>query len=166
MTENPKVTPALVGPMNVELFGRTVELDERYVAAPEGELREQLAEFAAGQRRTFELPVRLPDGFAGEVMAEMRAIPYGETRTYGELADALDTAPVAVGQACGRNPVPLVVPCHRVVGADSLGGYSAGDGPALKRRLLELEGARESRWYSETAGQLSGVYSNSFGHNN
>ena len=87
----------------------------------------------------------LAEGFAGEVMAEMQAIPCGETRTYGRIADALDTAPVAVGRACGANPVPLVVPCHRVVGADSLGGYSAGDGLALKRRLLDLEDAPRSR---------------------
>jgi methylated-DNA-[protein]-cysteine S-methyltransferase len=73
-------------------------------------------------------------------MAAMAAIPYGETSTYGDLAQELDTAPVAVGTACSRNPVPLVVPCHRVVGVDSLGGYSAGDGLALKERLLELEG--------------------------
>ncbi|WP_137287462.1 methylated-DNA--[protein]-cysteine S-methyltransferase [Halorussus salinisoli] len=125
--------------MNVELFGRTVGLDATYVTASESDLREQIAEYAAGQRRTFDLSVHPPDGFAGDVMAEMQAIPYGETRTYGDLAEALDTAAVAVGQACGKNPVPVVVPCHRVVGTDSLGGYSAGDGVALKRRLLELE---------------------------
>ncbi|WP_128475782.1 methylated-DNA--[protein]-cysteine S-methyltransferase [Halorussus pelagicus] len=129
--------------MHAELFGRTVELDADSVAASEDEIRAQVAEYAAGERREFDLSVALADGFAGEVMAKMRAIPYGETRTYGEIADALDSAPVAVGRACGANPVPLVVPCHRVVGVDSLGGYSAGDGPALKRRLLELEGARE-----------------------
>jgi methylated-DNA-[protein]-cysteine S-methyltransferase len=129
--------------MHVELFGRRVELDADSVAASEDEIRAQVAEYAAGERRAFDLPVALADGFAGEVMAEMRAIPYGETRTYGDIAEALDSAPVAVGRACGANPVPLVVPCHRVVGADSLGGYSAGDGPALKRRLLELEGSRE-----------------------
>ncbi|NEU57157.1 methylated-DNA--[protein]-cysteine S-methyltransferase [Halorussus sp. MSC15.2] len=125
--------------MNVGVLGRTVELDAGRVAIPEDELRAQVGEYVAGDRQTFDASVALPDGFVGDVMAEMRAIPYGETRTYGELADALDTAPVAVGQACGKNPVPLVVPCHRVVGAESLGGYSAGDGPALKRRLLELE---------------------------
>ncbi|MFC4450248.1 methylated-DNA--[protein]-cysteine S-methyltransferase [Halorussus aquaticus] len=125
--------------MNVGVFGRTVELDAGRVAVSEAELRAQVGEYVAGDRRTFDVSVALPDGFVGDVMAEMRAIPYGETRTYGELADALDTAPVAVGQACGKNPVPLVVPCHRVVGAESLGGYSAGDGPALKRRLIEHE---------------------------
>jgi len=127
--------------MNVEVFGRTVELDANHVAASEAEIREQVAEYVAGERRAFDLPVDPVEGFAGEVMAEMQKIPYGETRTYGEIAAALDTAPVAVGRACGENPVPLVVPCHRVVGADSLGGYSAGDGTALKKELLELEGA-------------------------
>jgi len=129
--------------MNVELFGRTVELDASRIDASDSaaSIREQVREYAAGERRAFDLRVALPDGFTGAVMAEIQAIPYGETRTYGEIAEALDTAPVAVGRACGTNPVPLVVPCHRVVGADSLGGYSAGDGLALKERLLALEGA-------------------------
>jgi len=76
-------------------------------------------------------------------MRAMAAIPSGETRTYGDLADSLDTAPVAVGGACGRNPVPLAVPCHRVVGATTLGGFSLDcQRPlAVKRRLLEHEGA-------------------------
>jgi methylated-DNA-[protein]-cysteine S-methyltransferase len=139
--------------MHVELLDRTVELDAERVEAPADEIRAQIAEYAAGERRAFDLPVALPSGFAGEVAAEMRAIPYGETRTYGEVADDLDTAAVAVGRACGTNPVPLVVPCHRVVGADSLGGYSAGDGLPFKRRLLELEGASVGR---EGCGQSDG----------
>lgn len=125
--------------ITVELFGRSLELDATRIDAPEGELRRQIAEYAAGDRHEFDLSVELADGFTGEVMAAMQAIPYGETRTYGELAAELDTAPVAVGNACGKNPVPLVVPCHRVVGVDSLGGYSAGDGVAFKERLLEFE---------------------------
>ena len=127
-------------PMTVELFGQQVELDAARIDAPEVEIETQIAEYAAGRRREFDLPVACPDGFTGEVVAAMAEIPYGETRTYGEVAAELDTAPVAVGNACGRNPVPLVVPCHRVVGADSLGGYSAGDGLALKEQLLDLEG--------------------------
>lgn len=125
--------------MNVELFGSTIELDASRIDASEAEIRQQIGEYAAGERRAFDLSVQFADGFTGEVMAAMSEIPYGETRTYGDLAAELDTAPVAVGSACGRNPVPLVVPCHRVVGADSLGGYSAAGGVALKERLLELE---------------------------
>jgi len=131
--------------MNVEVFGDSVKLDAGRIDAPDDEVRAQVAEYVAGDRREFDLPVALRDGFIGTVMTEMQAIPHGETRTYGELADALDTAPVAVGSACARNPVPLVVPCHRVVAADGLGGYTAGDGTALKERLLAHEGAVSPR---------------------
>ena len=126
--------------MKVELLGSTVEIDESSVAEPADEIRRQVGEYVAGERRTFELSVEFPDGLPGDVMAAMSRIPYGETRTYGDLAADLETAPVAVGGACGRNPVPVVVPCHRVVGSDGgLRGYSAADGVTTKRRLLELE---------------------------
>lgn len=126
--------------MNVTVFGTTIELDESAVTESPREIRAQVAAYERGDRRTFDLHVAFPPGMVGEVMAAMTEIPYGETRTYGELAAALETAPVAVGQACGRNPVPIVVPCHRVVGSDGgLGGYSAADGVATKRRLLEFE---------------------------
>lgn len=131
--------------MNVEVRGRTVEIDEARIDASEREIREQVAAYDAGDRRTFDLSVEMSDDFVGSVMDAMAAIPYGEVRTYGELATELDTAPVAVGGACGRNPVPIVVPCHRVVGADSLGGYSAADGLALKEELLALEDATVER---------------------
>ena len=72
----------------------------------------------------------------------MSAIPYGKVRSYGDLAKALDTAPRAVGTACGRNPIPILIPCHRVVGASGhLTGYSGGDGLASKQFLLDLEQA-------------------------
>lgn len=126
--------------MHVELFGYEMEIDETYVEAPPAEIRRQVSEYAAGDRRTFDLDVAYPDGFGGEVMRAMAEIPYGETRTYGAIAADLDTAPVAVGQACGRNPVGVVVPCHRVVGADGgLHGFSADGGVAFKRRLLAHE---------------------------
>lgn len=127
--------------MNVEVCGETFEIDAAQIDAREAEIRAQVAEYAAGDRKTFDLSVTVPDDFGGAVMNQMLAIPYGETRTYGEVAAKLDTAPVAVGQACGANPVPVVVPCHRVVGADSLGGYSASGGLDAKERLLALEGA-------------------------
>lgn len=129
--------------MNVDVCGETFEIDAAQIDAPEAEIRAQVAEYAAGDRRTFDLPVTIPDDFGGAVMNQMLSIPYGETRTYGDVAAELDTAPVAIGQACGANPVPVVVPCHRVVGADSLGGYSASGGLDAKERLLALEGALE-----------------------
>jgi methylated-DNA-[protein]-cysteine S-methyltransferase len=69
----------------------------------------------------------------------MRAIPYGETRTYGDLAHATDSGPRAIGRACGRNPIPIIVPCHRVLARGSLGGYSGGAGLPTKQWLLGLE---------------------------
>ncbi len=127
--------------MFVSLWEWQSELDGSLVAASPDEIRRQVCEYADGDRREFDLDVSYPDTFTGRVMAAMAEIPRGETRTYGDLADALDTAPVAVGQACGRNPVPIVVPCHRVVSADGLGGYSSGgnDRLGLKKRLLDLE---------------------------
>jgi methylated-DNA-[protein]-cysteine S-methyltransferase len=128
--------------MRVELFGTTIGIDESVVTESEGEIRRQVGEYERGDRREFDLRIEFPDDLTGEVMREMDEIPYGETRTYGALAEGLGTHPVAVGGACGRNPVPVVVPCHRVVGSDgSLRGYSAADGVATKRRLLDLEAA-------------------------
>ncbi len=108
----------------------------------------QLREYLAGQRHTFDLPLDLAplEPRTGAVLAAMRTIGYGETVTYGELARRSGTGlPArAVGSIMGANPVPLVIPCHRVVAADGLGGYSGGDpgrGLATKRWLLELEGA-------------------------
>lgn len=126
--------------MNVDILESTIEIDETAVAESPAVIREQVREYERGDRRAFDLTVATPAGITGEVMAAMADIPYGETRTYGEIAAELGTAAVAVGQACARNPVPLVVPCHRVVGSDGgLGGYSAADGVATKRRLLDLE---------------------------
>jgi O-6-methylguanine DNA methyltransferase len=98
--------------------------------------------YLAGGPDATGLPVVLPEvGFATRVWRHLRRIPLGQVRTYGGVARALrrPRAARAVGQACGRNPVPLIVPCHRVVAADRrLGGFSAG--LAVKRALLELEG--------------------------
>jgi len=100
----------------------------------------QLAEFFAGRRHDFDLklaPARTP--FQQRVRDAMRRIPYGQTRSYGELAHDAGGAPRAIGQACGANPLPLVVPCHRVVGAAGPGGYSGGKGLETKQFLLSLE---------------------------
>lgn len=101
----------------------------------------ELGEYLAGTREAFELPVATHgDEFSERVWALLRTIPYGRTTTYGALAEQLGNPRLAqrVGQAVGRNPVSIVVPCHRVVGAGgSLTGYAGG--LDRKRRLLELE---------------------------
>ena len=126
--------------MDVQVFGGGLDIDEAHVEEPPAEIRRQVREYERGERREFDLTVRYPETFGGRVMRAMAEIPYGETRTYGDLAADLDTAPIAVGGGCGRNPVPLVVPCHRVVASDgSLRGYSAPGGLPLKRRLLDHE---------------------------
>lgn len=101
----------------------------------------QLEEYFAGERTAFDLPLEL-DGttFQKEVWAELSRIPYGETISYGELARRVGRpkGPRAVGQANGKNPIPIVVPCHRVLATNGLGGY--GGGLTLKRSLLAVEG--------------------------
>jgi methylated-DNA-[protein]-cysteine S-methyltransferase len=109
--------------------------------AASADVAEQLAEYFAGERTAFDLPLRA-DGneLQRAVWGLMGRIPYGETRSYGQLARALGDRSLAqaVGTACGRNPLPVVVPCHRVVGADGdLVGF--GGGLARKRFLLDLE---------------------------
>jgi methylated-DNA-[protein]-cysteine S-methyltransferase len=105
------------------------------------EAGEQLAEYLAGTRRSFDLPLAARgDEFQQRVWALVRDIPYGQTRSYGELAAELadGTLPQEVGQAVGRNPLSVIVPCHRVVGRNGqLTGYAGG----LKRKrfLLQLE---------------------------
>lgn len=101
----------------------------------------QLAEYFAGTRREFDLPIAISPGLTGRVMRALLAIPFGETRTYGELARAVGASARAVGQACGANPLPILVPCHRVLAAGGLGGYSAPSGIETKVALLRLEGA-------------------------
>ncbi|MFB6094940.1 MAG: methylated-DNA--[protein]-cysteine S-methyltransferase [Halodesulfurarchaeum sp.] len=139
--------------MELQVLGGRVEIDESPLDVAATEVRRQIRGYERGDRREFALQVTFPDSFTGRVMRAMAEIPYGETRTYGELASVLDTAPVAVGQGAGRNPVPIVVPCHRVVAADALGGYSAAGGQALKRRLLEHEGALGNQQARAPAGQ-------------
>lgn len=102
---------------------------------------EQVTEWFAGSRRAFELPTAPAEGFAADMRAAMLAISFGETRTYGEIARDLGVSAQAVGQGCGANPLPLIVPCHRVLGAHGVGGYSGGAGVETKIALLRHEGA-------------------------
>ena len=107
----------------------------------------QLERYLGDPQFRFTLPLA-PEGsvFRRRVWAALSDIPVGESRTYGELARRLHTAPRAIGGACGANPIALVIPCHRVVGSlGSLGGFmgaTAGDPIAIKRWLLAHEGYR------------------------
>lgn len=143
-----------IGPLAVDTDGETV-VGVRFgaVAGPPGDHRavRELAAYFAGALTAFAVPVEIRGGSAFEraVWERIAAIPYGETVTYGAIAHALGDpgAARAVGTACNRNPVPVIVPCHRVVGA---GGKLVGFGGGLdrKRRLLELEArvALERAW--------------------
>ncbi len=105
--------------------------------------KKQLEDYFDGNLKKFDLPLH-PDGteFQRHVYAEMRRIPYGQTKTYGDLAFLTNSHPRPVGQACGKNPIPILIPCHRVLGKDeSLTGYSGDGGVETKSALLRLEGA-------------------------
>ncbi|WP_419898443.1 methylated-DNA--[protein]-cysteine S-methyltransferase [Roseomonas sp. USHLN139] len=103
--------------------------------------REQVQDYFDGQRTVFDLPLA-PYGtpYQKRVWAALQAIPAGETRSYAQLAASIGSVARAVGQANGCNPIPIIIPCHRVVGAGgALGGYSGGEGAPTKRYLLDLE---------------------------
>ncbi|WP_159994712.1 methylated-DNA--[protein]-cysteine S-methyltransferase [Roseomonas sp. 18066] len=116
--------------------GRDQEETPLLVAA-----RDQVQDYFDGRRMGFDLPLA-PYGTAYQkrVWAALQAIPAGETRSYAELAASIGSVARAVGQANGSNPIPIIIPCHRVVGAGgALGGYSGGEGAPTKRYLLDLE---------------------------
>jgi len=101
----------------------------------------QLDAYFTGRQQRFDLPLQ-PAGtaFQRRVWDLMLTIPYGQTWTYGTMARHLGSAPRAVGGACGRNPIPIIIPCHRVVGGgNSPGGYSGQGGLVTKAHLLDLE---------------------------
>jgi methylated-DNA-[protein]-cysteine S-methyltransferase len=140
-----------IGPLGVELDGETV-IGVRFgasdswagapAAAPDSAVVTQLAGYFGGAVTNFTVPIEVRGGsdFERAVWGQIATIPYGAMRTYGEIAKALGDpgAARAVGTACNHNPVPVLVPCHRVVGA---GGKLVGFGGGLprKRTLLELE---------------------------
>ena len=140
--------PTPLGPLAAEARdGRLVALrfDSHAGGGPTGELEaaaEQLAEYFAGRRRTFDMALTLPENpFDRCVLEALRRIPYGESTTYGRLTTRLglpDGHVRRVGGAIARNPLAIVIPCHRVLGADgSLTGYAGG--LERKARLLALE---------------------------
>jgi len=135
-----------------------IECDERWITAitirPDVELEqavmpgaiarmavEQLNAYFAGELKRFDLPVRPLDSPRGEALrAAICAIPYGHTLSYGGVAQGADSGPRAIGQACRRNPLPIIVPCHRVTASGGgIGYYSGGKGIETKYWLLRHE---------------------------
>jgi methylated-DNA-[protein]-cysteine S-methyltransferase len=140
--------PSPLGPIYVEAdeHGRLTKLftdGRNHPAGPDdgtfAALQAQLDEYFAGERMTFDIPIHeRGSGFERGVWAALREIPYGETRSYAEVAARVGSVARAVGRANGRNPISIITPCHRVIGADgSLTGY--GGGLDNKRALLDLE---------------------------
>ncbi|GAB4269220.1 MAG: methylated-DNA--[protein]-cysteine S-methyltransferase [Deferrisomatales bacterium] len=133
---------------------------EEPLPAPTGgvlaEAARQLALYFAGRLERFRVPTRLPEGatpFQRRVWKALEEIPAGQTRTYGELARQLGTGARAVGGACRRNPLPVLVPCHRVVARTGLGGYSGQWETGLAQRVKALLLAHEARvWGRRCAG--------------
>lgn len=128
---------ALPSQLELRPFADAWQRDDSVAA----EARAQLAQYFAGQRRDFDLELDMQGtGFQEEVWAALQTVPYGNVCTYGELAAQIGRpkAVRALGAANGRNPVPIIVPCHRVIGANGkLTGYFGGE--AIKSSLLDLE---------------------------
>ncbi len=130
---------ALVGVEYVARTGRQGPADrlQRRIAR-------QIEDYCRSGQSVFDLPMDIEGtAFQQRVWAALQAIPAGEVRTYGDIARLLKSSPRAVGNACHANPIPLIIPCHRVVAASGIGGFSgATSGPRvnLKRRLLAHEG--------------------------
>lgn len=149
-----------IGPMTLVQEGEVLaRLDFDVPSQPEEatplllEACRQLREYFTGERKVFALPLA-PEGtaFQKKVWAALRDIPWGETRSYGDIARAIGkpAACRAVGMANGRNPLPVFIPCHRVIGTNgSITGYSGG--LEKKRFLLRLEGI--SQWKENRSGK-------------
>ena len=102
--------------------------------------RDQLYAYFDGELTEFDLPLAPPGtAYQQRVWQALCAIPYGATRSYLEIARVAGGSPRSVGQANGNNPIPLIIPCHRVLATTHIGGYSGGDGLPTKRWLLALE---------------------------
>lgn len=134
------------GPLTLfETDGLITRLDWRArPSAPTPLLTEaarQLAAYFDRRLTRFDLPLDWGDGLNADVRRAMAAIPFGETRTYGDLSKALGVPAQAIGQACGANPIPIIIPCHRILSATGLGGFSAPGGVETKVALLKFEGA-------------------------
>jgi methylated-DNA-[protein]-cysteine S-methyltransferase len=128
-----------------------VYLDEAIVKAPANklvaEVKTQIEKYLATKSTIKSIKTELllrVTPFQEKVLQQVQRIPYGETRTYGEIAKTLKTSARAVGNACRHNPIPIIISCHRVVAANGIGGYdgaTSGKLLEIKRRLLALEGS-------------------------
>ncbi|UWQ40544.1 methylated-DNA--[protein]-cysteine S-methyltransferase [Leisingera aquaemixtae] len=136
-----------VGALSVtERNGALVRLDWSAAATGRSALLDravaQLRAYFAGELTEFDLPLHVEGSdFQKAVCEAMLAIPFCETRTYGEIAKDLGAPPQPVGNACGGNPIPVIIPCHRVLSATGLGGFSGQGGVETKVALLKHEGA-------------------------
>lgn len=142
-----------VGFLRLEAEGGFITAVETGVAGPATEtgdpllkrLASELELYFEGRLKRFTVPFRRPDNtpFVNRVLDAMEGIPYGKTATYGEVAAIIGTSPRAVGGACGRNALAILIPCHRIVAAKGLGGYSGdwecGKAVSVKKVLLEVE---------------------------
>jgi len=140
---------ALAGPFGpltlTEEAGAITRIDWRHDPGEGSPLLEeacrQLQAYFERRLGAFDLPLGWGTGLHALVRRAMTAIPFGETRTYGEIAKAVGAPAQAVGQACGANALPILIPCHRVLGRTTLGGFSAPGGVETKVALLLHEGA-------------------------
>jgi methylated-DNA-[protein]-cysteine S-methyltransferase len=126
-------------------IAKRLGLDDVGDAKPAAGVLAQLREYFRGRRRVFDVPVdwRLMSKAQRKVLGTLyETVPYGKVVTYGELASRSGSGipPRGIGSIMGSNPIPIVVPCHRVVAGDGLGGFSGGTGVESKRRLLTIEG--------------------------
>ena len=145
----PTFRAAIAGPFGpvslVERGGHLVALEWGWVDDAStpllGEGLRQMQAYFDRRLGRFDLPFDWGGGLHAAVRRAMADIPMGETRTYGQIARAVGAPPQAVGQACGANPLPILIPCHRVTGTNWFGGYSAAGGVETKAALLRHEGA-------------------------
>lgn len=135
-----------LGPVTLhEAAGRLTALEWRDDPAESSPLLEeaaaQLTAYFDGRLQGFDLPFDWGSGLQEKVRRAMAAVPFGQTLTYGQIAASVGAPAQGVGQACGANPLPIFIPCHRVLAATGLGGFSARGGVETKVWLLRHEGA-------------------------
>ncbi len=139
--------PSVVGKLTIVQTGEAItSLDWGGHSTDETPLLQeaarQLSAYFEGRLTKFDLPLEVEGtDFQRDICDAISAIPYGETLTYGDIAATLNVPAQAVGQGCGGNPIPVLIPCHRVLAANGLGGFSGRGGVEAKVALLKLEGA-------------------------